>query len=88
MNAGSISLIGIQKPLGKKKNIKETMSTPDFIQEGTKGELLAIKKIKKTPVSDNKYLVVVYKHGNIGGFLVTAYFTRRPSFRRKLVWKK
>mgnify|MGYP001577771446 CR=1 FL=1 len=74
--------------IGQEKFIEETMSTPDFIQEGTKGELLTIKRFKKTPVSDNKYLVVVYKPENIGGFLVTAYFTRRPSFRRKLIWKR
>ena len=74
--------------IGKEKFIEETLSEPDFIQEGSKSELLSIKKFKKTPISDNKYLVVVYKPENMGGFLVTAYFTRRPSFRRKLVWKK
>ncbi len=72
----------------QEKFIKETMSIPDFIQEGNKGELLAIKRFKKTPISENKYLVVVYKLENIDSFLVTAYFTRRPSFRRKLIWKR
>lgn len=68
--------------------IEETISTPDIIQEGSKGELLSIKKFKKTPITENKYCVVIYKYENNSGFIVTAYFTRRPSFRRKLVWKK
>ena len=69
--------------------ISDTLNYPDFIQEGTKGELLAIKKFTKTPVSDNKYCVVIYKiHMVEKGFVITAYFTRRPSFRRKLLWKK
>jgi hypothetical protein len=74
--------------VGKEKFIEETISMPDFIQEGTKGELLAIRKYKKTPITENKYFVVVYKLQKIDGFLVTSYFTRRPSFRRKLIWKK
>lgn len=72
----------------KEKFIEDTLSIPDFIQEGNKGELLAVKKFKKTPVSDNKYCIAVYKLENMDGFLVTAYFTRRPSFRRKLIWRK
>ncbi len=69
--------------------IQETLIDPDFIQEGTKGELLSIKKFVKTPVSDNKYCVVVYKYSDSAtGFVITAYYTRRPSFKRKLIWKK
>ncbi len=74
--------------IGKEKFIEETISSPDFIQEGTKGELIVIRKYKKTPVTDNKYFVVAYKIQQLDGFLITAYFTRRPSFRRKLIWKK
>lgn len=74
--------------IGKEKFIEDTLAMPDFIQEGNKGELLAIKKYKKTPISENKYCVAAYRLDNTDGFLVTAYFTRRPSFRRKLVWKK
>jgi hypothetical protein len=74
--------------LGEEKLVEETMTSPDFIQEGRKGELLAIKKFSKTPISDNKYCVVVYGVKNADGFIITAYFTRRPSLRRKLKWKK
>lgn len=68
--------------------IRETLSSPDFVQEGGKGAVLAIKKFKKTPVSDNKYCIVIYKSSNAESFIITAYFTRRPSFRRNLIWKK
>lgn len=74
--------------LNKEKHIEETMESPDFIQEGSKGELLAIKKFLKTPISDNKYCVVVYTLKDTDGFIITAYFTRRPSFRRRLKWKR
>ena len=73
---------------GKEKFIEETISMPDFMQEGNKGEFLAIKKYRKTPITDNKYFAVVYKLIDKDGFLITAYFTRRPSFRRKLIWKR
>jgi hypothetical protein len=33
--------------VGKEKFIEETISMPDFIQEGNKGELIAIRKYKK-----------------------------------------
>jgi hypothetical protein len=66
----------------------ETISSPDFVQEGGKGALLAIRKFKKTPISDNKYCTVVYKPLVAEGFMITAYFKRRPSFRRNLIWKK
>lgn len=74
--------------IGNEKFIEETMLTPDYLQEGKKDGLLAIKKFTKTPITDNKYCVVVYKLKEEDGFLITAYFTRRPSFRRKLLWKK
>jgi hypothetical protein len=71
---------------GQEGLVELTVSAPDYVQEGAKGERLAIKKFAKTPVSVNKYCVVVYNETK--GFVITAYFTRRPSFRRKLLWKK
>lgn len=44
---------------GQEELIMETISSPDFVQEGGKGALLAIRKFKKTPISDNKYCTVV-----------------------------
>jgi hypothetical protein len=73
---------------GQESLVEMTLSTPDFVQEGSKGELLAIKRFKKTPISDNKFCTVVFKRGDPDGFVITVYLTRRPSFRRKLIWKK
>jgi hypothetical protein len=69
--------------------IYNTVSEPDFIYEGSKGELLSIKKFAKTPITENKYCIVVYRLIQSGtGFIITAYFSRRPSFKRRLKWKK
>lgn len=68
--------------------LKNTLESPDFIQEGNKKELLAVKIFEKTPVSKHKYCTVVYKVNGIDGFVITSYFTRRPSFKRKLIWKR
>jgi hypothetical protein len=69
--------------------IKSTLENPDFVQEGNRGEILSIKKFRKTPISANKYCIVVYKcNDSLQGFIVTVYFTRRPSLKRKIIWKK
>ena len=74
--------------IGQVKLIEDTLFHPDYIQEGNNKEFLAIKRFFKTPVSENKYCVVVYKVMGLDGFIITSYFTRRPSFKRKLIWKK
>ncbi|GAB5046006.1 hypothetical protein [Thermodesulfovibrio sp. TK110] len=40
--------------------ILETIENPDFIVQGNKGELIAIRYYEKTSISE-KHLVVVYK---------------------------
>jgi DNA integrity scanning protein DisA with diadenylate cyclase activity len=68
--------------------ILETIKNPDVILEGDFGELLAAKLFRESPVSKNKYLVVAYKEINqVDGFVLTAYFARRLSKRRKILWK-
>lgn len=72
----------------QKERILETISNPDFIQQGDYGELLAIKFFDSTPLSQ-KYLVVGYKEINKeDGFVITAYFTRKPLERRLTLWKQ
>ena len=68
--------------------ILETIEDPDIILEGDYGALLAVKKYEKTPVTENKYLVVVYKESSGDGFLITAYFTRRYARWRKVLWQR
>ena len=68
--------------------ILETIENPDFILEGDYGALLAVRRYEKTPVSKDKYLIVVYKESSDDGFLITAYFTRRYAKWRKVLWQR
>lgn len=68
--------------------ILEAIENPDFILEGDFGEFLAVKLHKKTPVTNDKYLIVVYKEtSTIDGFILTAYFSRSINKKRRIVWK-
>ncbi|MFN3740098.1 MAG: hypothetical protein ACK4TF_05425 [Thermodesulfovibrionales bacterium] len=72
---------------GQSDRVLETLSEPEIIQEGDFGELIAIRYYEKTPLS-SKYLVVIYKEvANSDGFVITAYYTNKPSARRKILWK-
>ena len=68
--------------------IENTIVGPDLIQEGDFGELLALKLYPKTPITENKFLVVVYKEDENDGFVITAYYTTVYSKRRKILWKR
>lgn len=73
---------------GQKDRVLETLSEPDFVQEGDFGELIAIRFYDKTPLT-SKHLAVIYKEtGERDGFLITAYYTSNPSHRRQSVWKR
>ena len=68
--------------------IHATIENPDFIIAGDFGELLTLKLYDKTPVTNDKYLVVVYKEtSNLDGFILTAYFSRSINKKRPIVWK-
>ena len=57
--------------------VLETIENPDFILAGDFGELLAVKMYAKTPVTFDKYLIVVYKEtGTLDGFILTAYLQK------------
>ena len=73
--------------ISQKERVLQTIAEPDFIQLGDFGELIAGKFYDKTPLT-SKYLIVVYKEiSKEDGFLITAYFTSKPSERRKIIWK-
>lgn len=66
----------------------ETIENPDFIMAGDFGELLAVKLYDKTPVTNDKFLVIVYKEtSKLDGFILTAYFSRSINKKRRIVWK-
>jgi hypothetical protein len=65
----------------------ETVARPDMIQQGSSGELLAIRYYARTPLT-SKFLVVAYREtGTEDGFVLSAYLTNRPS-RRPPLWTR
>lgn len=73
--------------LGDEHRILEGVNNPDLVQKGDAGTLLAIKRFDKTPVTENKYLVVVYREtAEFDGFVLTAYY--QSSLRQRvIIWK-
>ena len=72
----------------QRERLLETVSDPDLVQDGDDGELLAIRLYEHTPLT-RKHLVVAYREaGPTDGFVLTAYFTRRPLARRLTRWKR
>ena len=68
--------------------ILETIENPDFIFAGDFGELIASRLYEKTPVTNDKFLMVVYKETTkFDGFILTAYFCRSINKTRRIVWK-
>lgn len=67
--------------------VLETLNSPDLLQEGDLGTLIALKLYPETPLT-RKYLVVIHRElGETDGFVLTAYFTNKPLDERKLLWK-
>lgn len=66
----------------------ETVANPEAVMEGDFGELLAVRRFRKTALSQ-KYLIVVYREtSKEDGYILTAYLTNKPSERRKVIWKR
>ena len=62
--------------------ILETVASPDYVQEGDTGTLIAVQSYPKTPLSQ-KSCAVVYRELKDGdGFVLTAYFTSHPAMWR------
>jgi hypothetical protein len=71
---------------GQQKRVLETLRKPEVALEGDFGEKLATRFYRKTPVT-SKFLVVPYREiGATDGFVITAYFARRLSQRRRRLW--
>lgn len=68
--------------------IQDTIENPNFILGGDYGELLAVRQYDKTPVTTDKFLIVVYKEtSNLDGFILTAYFSSNINKKRQIIWK-
>jgi len=73
---------------GEENRVLETVSSPDFNQEGDGDTLIAVRHYEKTPLTE-KYCCVVYCELNENdGFIITAYFSTRPASWRNVVWKQ
>lgn len=68
--------------------VSQTIAAPDLIQAGDTGELLALRVYENTQLG-RIYVVVAYREiSQLEGFVLTAYLTRRPSQRRKVLWMR
>ena len=73
--------------MNKENEILQIINAPEIVFQGDSGSLLAIKKFHKTPVTENKYLVVAYKESSESdGFVLTAYYSSDLK-RRLIIWK-
>ena len=71
----------------KESEILEAINTPELVQKGDAGSLLAVKKFHKTPVAENKHLVAAYKESSSeDGFVLTAYYSSDLK-GRMIIWK-
>jgi len=81
-------IVGRHPELRKQKDkVLQTLTSPDLVQEGDLGTLLSAKLFARTPLTE-KFLVVIYRElGDTDGFVLTAYFTKELSKRRRILWK-
>jgi hypothetical protein len=74
--------------LGESDRILETISSPDYVQEGDSGTSIAVRHYPQTPLTE-KYFCVVYRElSEDDGFILTAYFATRPADWRNVTWKR
>lgn len=75
--------------LGQLENMKATLADPDFVYHSTKEENHQYyKKFKKTPVTE-KFLLLIVKHLNKEGFIITGFFVSLARRKDKvLVYEK
>lgn len=74
---------------GNQDMVLETLENPDYIVEGDKYEMIALKHYAKTCITE-KYLTVVYKEESAGDFVIAAFMTSKPEkiLQRGVLWKK
>ena len=73
---------------GEGERILETLSSPDYVQEGDARSLIAVRHYLKTPLTE-KYCCVGYRElSEDDGFILTAYFATRSADWRIVVWKR
>jgi hypothetical protein len=74
---------------GNLDKVLETITDPDQIVRGSKGESLALRGYEKTNIT-RKTAVVVYRD-EADGFLITAFFTSKPQKvkqKGEIIWSR
>lgn len=72
--------------LGEMGRVIEVVGEPDYVLEGDRGTLLAVRLYDRTPLT-RKHCIVVYRRtGPADGFVVTAYFASSVPRWRSVVW--
>jgi hypothetical protein len=72
--------------IDQQEKLLETIARPEQIQAGDTGKLLAIRFYPQPPLT-SKFMVVAYREVSVDdGFILTAYFTNRPSTCRIMLW--
>jgi hypothetical protein len=69
--------------------LRRTIEDPEYVIEGWKEELLALRWCESAPVNP-KYLCVVYREYENEGFIITAFFISKYGklLRRNVKWRK
>ncbi len=69
--------------------VVDTISDPDYVVTGVKGELLAVKQYNRTAIG-HKHVVVAYKEQDQDGFIITAFMTSKIDklLKRGVQWLK
>ena len=85
-----LSHIGRRHPemADQEARLLETVATPDYVQVGDAGTLIAIKHYARTPLTEKDCAVIYRELSGEDGFIVTAYYTSRPAQWRKTLWKR
>lgn len=69
--------------VGREEDVLDTVRLPDWVTRGYRGALVAWKGFGR-----RGFLAVIYKElRKADGFVITAFFTHRPSKRNK-VWPR
>jgi hypothetical protein len=69
-----------------RSEILETITDPDTIYAGSKGDLIAVsRQIEGT----NKHIIEAYKEINDDGFIITAYIPNKLNSlqKREIIWR-
>ena len=72
---------------GQEDKILETVSEPDYIQQGDDETKIAVRLYPHTPLT-RKFAVVVYRELQNDGFIITSYFASQSAQWRKILWKR